>query len=410
MKQLMCKLEQFLQRLRWKVWFFENPETPTRKKETYGFKTYKTAPQSKSLTNFESDLADLLSSKIQFTNFRSPFQRKLQDIVSEIKTCENVLVNADKTSSIYAVSTEDYKKLLRNNITKDYKIAPSSLTEEINDEARNIACELELADRIEKYGDACAFVTIKDHKDNFENDPKCRLINPAKTNIGKISKQILQKINKEVRKKTELTQWQSTKEVLDWFSKIKDKGRKRFMQLDIVEFYPSITEELLSKALDFAELHTEISSEDRQIIMHSRQALLFTQDERGRKTAWTKKNSTFDVTMGAPDGAEVCELVGLFLLNEVKQNFPELNFGLYRDDGLAEHRRIGGRQMEAMRQRLQALFRQHGLRTTIDPPNKIVVNFLDVTLNLEKDNFCPYRKPNDEPLYVHSQSNHPPAC
>ena len=106
----MCKLEQFLQRLRWKVWFFENPETPTRKKETYGFKTYKTAPQSKSLTNFESDLADLLSSKIQFTNFRSPFQRKLQDIVSEIKTCENVLVNADKTSSIYAVSTEDYKK------------------------------------------------------------------------------------------------------------------------------------------------------------------------------------------------------------------------------------------------------------------------------------------------------------
>ena len=137
--------------------------------------------------------------------------------------------------------------------------------------------------------------------------------------------------------------------IIEFESYIKDKGRKRFMQLDIVEFYPSITEELLSKALDFAELHTAISSEDHQIIMHSRQALLFTQDERGRKTAWTKKNSTFDVTMGAPDGAEVCELVGLFLLNEVKQNFPELNFGLYRDDGLAEHRRIGGRQVEAMR-------------------------------------------------------------
>ena len=183
MKQLMSKYEQFSQRLRWKVHFFENPETPTSKIKPYGFTTYRTAPQSKSIQNFENDLADLISNRLRFTNFRNDFQNKLQDSVKQIKKCDKILMNADKTSSLYAVSTDSYKKLLRDNITKDYKIAPPQLQNEINAEAKEIASTLDtgnIADRIEKYSDACAFITIKDHKDNFENNPKCRLINPAK--------------------------------------------------------------------------------------------------------------------------------------------------------------------------------------------------------------------------------------
>ena len=41
--------------------------------------------------------------------------------------------------------------------------------------------------------------------------------------------------------------------------------------------------------------------------------------------------------MEAPDGAEICELVGLFILKEVKNEFTILDFGLYKDDGLAAH-------------------------------------------------------------------------
>ena len=37
------------------------------------------------------------------------------------------------------------------------------------------------------------------------------------------------------------------------------------------------------------------------------------------------------------------------------------------------------------------------------------MNFLDVTLDLEIGVFKPYRKPNDQPLYVHRLSNHPPS-
>ena len=57
--------------------------------------------------------------------------------------------------------------------------------------------------------------------------------------------------------------------------------------------------------------------------------------------------------MGAPDGAEVCELVGLFLLNEVRNNIPDLNFGLYRDDGLGYHKsNIPVPRMEQIRKEL----------------------------------------------------------
>ena len=46
-------------------------------------------------------------------------------------------------------------------------------------------------------------------------------------------------------------------------------------------------------------------------------------------------NSVFDVTMGSYNGAEICELVGLFILNNLGQKIGRENIGLYRDDGLA---------------------------------------------------------------------------
>ena len=55
--------------------------------------------------------------------------------------------------------------------------------------------------------------------------------------------------------------------------------------------------------------------------MHCRKSLLF-----DNKTAWTKKNhsSMFDVTMGSFDGAEVCELIRLFLLNNLSEKYGKM--------------------------------------------------------------------------------------
>ena len=48
-----------------------------------------------------------------------------------------------------------------------------------------------------------------------------------------------------------------------------------FMQFDIEEFYPSISKELLLKAIKYAKTLVNISDEDINTIMHSRKSLLF---------------------------------------------------------------------------------------------------------------------------------------
>ena len=52
-------------------------------------------------------------------------------------------------------------------------------------------------------------------------------------------------------------------------------------------------------------------------------------------------------------------------------------------------------------------FGELGLRITIQT-NLKVADFLDVTLNLNTESYYPYRKPNDRPVCIHCQSNHPP--
>ena len=57
----------------------------------------------------------------------------------------------------------------------------------------------------------------------------------------------------------------------------------------------------------------------------------------------------FDVTMGSFDGAEVCELIGLFLLNILSEKYGKNNVGLYRDDALVLLRNANGPQSERTR-------------------------------------------------------------
>ena len=62
----------------------------------------------------------------------------------------------------------------------------------IDAEAKAITKKLGIDDQVEVTAQTEAFVTLKDHNDNFANRPTCRLINLSKKQIGKISKQILE--------------------------------------------------------------------------------------------------------------------------------------------------------------------------------------------------------------------------
>ena len=393
--------------MRWKAFFFDRHEqdnNDTTNNDNFGFKSRKCPPQNSELDKFEADLLDMVENT-KFRNANNKFQNKLNEDISKIKQSTKAFIPADKTSNFYKLDKTQHDKLLKDNITTTYKKASTDAADIIDSQAKSIAQELNIDNRTEQIAKQQAFITLKDHKDNFANHPTCRLINPAKSELGKVSKQILDNINSEIRKTTKLNQWKSTSDVTNWFTSIPYRQKHSFASFDIDSFYPSITESLLSKAISFAKNYTSISDKDIDIIMHCRKSLLF-----DNETAWTKKNHSdmFDVTMGSFDGAEVCELIGLFLLNNLSEKYGKNNVGLYRDDGLVLLRNASGPQSERTRKDITREFKKQGLNISISTNLKIC-NFLDVTLNLTDGTYYPYRKPNNETLYIDSNSNHPPT-
>ena len=125
-----------------------------------------------------------------------------------------------------------------------------------------------------------AFISLKNHKENFENNPKRRLLNPAKNNLWLLSKQVLDRINKNIWSKTNSNRWRNTKSVIDWFSNIREKKKHSFLIFDIVDFYPSISEHLLKLSLTYAMQFTTVSDEDIEINTHSRKTLLFDKNDQ----------------------------------------------------------------------------------------------------------------------------------
>ena len=136
--------------------------------------------------------------------------------------------------------------------------------------------------------------------------------------------------------------------------------------------------------------------------MQSRKTLLFNNEE-----PWVKKHGDeeFDVLMGWFGGAEVCDLVGIYSLNLLKTIIRKENVGLYRDDGLGIIRNSSGPEIDCMRKQIIKVFKECGLNIVIKM-NLKTVDFLDVRFNLTNNTYEPYRKPNNEPVYINM--NPPP--
>ena len=133
--------------------------------------------------------------------------------------------------------------------------------------------------------------------------------------------------------------------------------------------------------------------------MHCQKSLLF-----DNKTAWTKKNhsSMFDVTMGSFDGAEVCELIGLFLLNNLSEKYGKNDVELYRDEGLVLLRNASGPQSERTRKDITRDFKKQGLNISISKNQKIC-NFQ--RNSLYRHQFQPSAYNNKTPTSSHRPTN-----
>ena len=128
--------------------------------------------------------------------------------------------------------------------------------------------------------------------------------------------------------------------------------------------------------------YTVITENVITTIKLARKSLLFNKD-----VAWVKKGEDmFDVTMGSFDGAEICELVGLYLLHKLSKILDRNDVGLYRDGGLAAINNSNGPLMDSLRKKVIALFKEENLNITIDT-NLDETDFLDVTFNLNNGKF-----------------------
>ena len=405
LKGVITSTEKFLQNLRWKVIHLLKDDSKPKKEQInyYGFKTPHNAKNVPLLENFEADMTHLVSN-LEFHNNEKadPFQNKLSKDIKKINKSKNLFIKADKSSNVYEVDVKTYKKLMTENITANYKKANENVQTEINEKAKSITEKLKISDRVEIPAIKDCFVTLKDHKPEFPAIIKCRLINPAKSNIGRISKEILDEINLKIKFQLQLQQLKNTDEALNWFKNIENKSKSLLLICDIVDFYPSISKNLVNEAIAFAETHTEITDIEKSVLLNARESLLHHDGE-----IWTKKNGTFDVTMGAYDGAQISDLVGLLVLSKVKQEIPELNFALYRDDGIASHLKMRPQAIDKIRKKLHKIFKELGLTITVQT-TLTTADFLDVTLNILESTYQPYKKPNNTPLYISRYSNHPP--
>ena len=140
-----------------------------------------------------------------------------------------------------------------------------------------------------------------------------------KNEKGRNSKVILESINKVLRNKFKLKQWNNTAAVaavMNLFKKIKNKNKYNFIRFNIKDFSSSISKNLIEDFVNFARQHIQIRREYFSIIQHTKKSLLSSME-----VPWQKNNTNlFDVAIRAHHGVEVVEILDLFLSNNFGKN------------------------------------------------------------------------------------------
>ena len=128
----------------------------------------------------------------------------------------------------------------------------------MNMEAKSISTKLKINGRVERIPRTPAFVALKEQSNlSFNKSIK---------ELGKVSKGLVEKMNSDMIENLQLNQWRHTDAVLKWFNNITDKSNRSFIQFDIKEFYPSITEIIVHQKFKFAKQYTNINKNHLPII------------------------------------------------------------------------------------------------------------------------------------------------
>ena len=109
--------------MQWKVLEFYRKLNDNNEK-TFGFKSTKFPPRvlsdlsdTKKLSDFESELT-LKINNIEYRNISNGFQKKVNNDINEIKTCNKILVSADKSRNLYKLEKDQYQNSLKKTLIK----------------------------------------------------------------------------------------------------------------------------------------------------------------------------------------------------------------------------------------------------------------------------------------------------
>ena len=197
-------------------------------------------------------------------------------------------------------------------------------------------------------------------EENYKKDGQKKTIYVSNATYGSMHKSAWTYIH-FIKDKTKYNHWKNTQDVIKWFGDILNK---KIIYIHCIrgDFYPSITEELLDKALDVASHYKEITTNERRIIKHTKKTTLY-----NNNMPWCKIRSDFNVTMCSFNGEETWELVGLFLLSQLTH--LNVNIGLNRNDGPATCTK-SPKQVEAIEKEMCKIFKHNSLQITIEATNK----------------------------------------
>ena len=137
-------------------------------------------------------------------------------------------------------------------------------------------------------------------------------------------------------------------------------------------FYSPISETPLEHARDFVTNYVNISDDYHYIILEAKLSLLF-----NNRNPWqrTNTNTLFNATIGSYNRAETCELIGIYILLQLKEKSYGMEIGLNRDDSFAVLNQTP-QKIDKIKKEICKVFTTNNLHT------KKVINSLDVTLDL----------------------------
>ena len=146
----------------------------------------------------------------------------MQKNISNIKSLPDIYAFHDKTTNIYKLSPQDYKRLLNENITKSSEKSPTRLEKSKNLEAKKIGKGIKQDDWVKCMAKALSYIPLKGIKDNFRSAYLCRLIKPCKSEI---IKSILENINNNLVKLLRVNQGKIFDSVIKWCNSVEDKSQ-----------------------------------------------------------------------------------------------------------------------------------------------------------------------------------------